>query len=228
MLSIINLGHQLQNSVVHLVNVVRLEYFHCIPDWDFVWDNTSSFTQCLSRQFGNSFVDASQPGSALESASYVKTQPHWDSVEQRLRSAANCFPVRVESVWREAVTGGLSFCKARRWIWLKLDCGVVFKTGCLALFLKLLIGQVGVLDRITSSFSSFNSKLPNPTHVFQKPIILILDIFLGTLFLGNCCARAAKEELRACFDFEAPPRFPLLCWQAEIGFVGVVDTPGRW
>ena len=159
MLSIINLG--LQNSVGHLVNVVRLKYFHCIPDWDFVWDNTSSFTQCLSRQFGNSFVDASQPGSALESASYVKTQPHWDSVEQRLRSAANRFPVRVESVWREAAAGGLSFCKARRWIWLKMDCGVVFKTGCLALFLKppYRPSWIGLLLRN----SSLNSKLPNPT-----------------------------------------------------------------
>ena len=137
MLSIINLGHQLQNSVVHLVNVVRLEYFHCIPDWDFVWDNTSSFTQCLSRQFGNSFVDASQPGSALESASYVKTQPHWTSVEQRLRSAANCFPVRVESVWREAVAGGLSFPFAN-WI-----VRLFSKLGVWHCFWSLLIGQVG-------------------------------------------------------------------------------------
>ena len=94
----------------------------------------------------------------------VKTQPHWASVEQRLRSAGNCFPVRVESVWREAAAGGLSLCKARRWIWLELDCwgcfqnwvsGVVFEASWSAK----LASWIGLLVRT----SSFNSKLPNPT-----------------------------------------------------------------
>ena len=76
-------------------------------------------------------------------------QPHQASVEQRLRSAGNCFPVRVESVSREAVGGGLSFCKARRWIWLELDCW-----GCFQNWVSGVVFEASLsakLDRITSS-----------------------------------------------------------------------------